>query len=776
MKHNLAISALVLACGCGLACATIGQSLQGQAPQQVTRADYDRALNLQKEYGKLVLDLPDTPIWLHKGDRFVYRKSVEGGHTFVVYDAATRTKQPAFDHAKLAAALSAASGDHYAALTLPFARFRFLDGESVMAFEAGDSAWKCDMKTWKCEGHPIFSGDNYGYDDTPKAENSTAKTLASPDGKWLAYILNYNVMVRSMDGKQRFTLSEDGSEGNYYAFSTMVWSPDSEHLVAYRIRPGYHRVIQYVESSPKDQLQPESFTMVYPKPGDVLALPQPVLFQVAAHTAIPISNALFPNPYYLTNAVWWKDSRGFTFDYNQRGHQVYRVIEVNAHTGAARTLIDETSKTFINYERLTASQYDTGKIYRHDVNDGKEILWASERDGWEHLYLFNGQTGALENKITSGDWVVRAVNYVDDASRQIWFEASGMNAGEDPYFVHAYRISFDGTGLTPLTPSQANHNVVFSPDGKYYVDTWSRIDLAPTMAVYRTSDNKQLAVVEHADISKLLAAGWRPPTVFHAKGRDGVTDIWGVIYKPAHFNPHGKYRVIEDIYAGPQGSFVPKSFSPRIEPLTQLGFVVSQMDGMGTNNRSRAFHDVTWKNLEDAGFPDRILWHKAAAAEFPWYDISKGVGIFGTSSGGQSSMGALLFHPDFYTVAVSNSGCHDNRMDKIWWNEQWMGWPIGPQYSASSNVDNAWRLKGKLLLIFGEMDHNVDPSSTLQVVDRLIRAHKTFDLLEVPGADHGTRGPYAYYTLRKTYDFFVRNMLGEQPPDWNADPVPDSGK
>ena len=771
MNHTRALSALALALACGLVSATPGRLLQAQVPQPVTRADYDRALNLQKEYDKLVVDLPDTPVWLPTGDRFVYRKSVEGGHAFVMYDAATQTKKPAFDQAKLAAALSAASGDHYTALTLPFARLRFLDAESAMAFEAGDSTWKCDLKTWKCEGHPIFSGDDYGYDDTPKAENSETRTLASPDGKWLAYILDYNVMVRSKDGKQHFTLSEDGSEGNYYAFRTMAWSPDSEHLVAYRIRPGYHRVIHYVESSPKDQLQPESFTMVYPKPGDVLALPQPVLFQVATHTEIPISNALFPNPYDLSRAVWWKDSRGFTFDYNQRGHQVYRVIEVDAHTGAARTLIDETSKTFINYEGLRADQYDTGKIYRHDVNDGKEILWASERDGWEHLYLFNGQTGALENKITSGDWVVRAVNYVDDKTRQIWFEASGMDAGEDPYFVHAYRINFDGTGLTPLTPAPANHNVVFSPDGKYYVDTWSRIDLAPTMAVYRAADTRQLAVVEHADIRKLLAAGWRPPMVFHAKGRDGVTDIWGVIYKPAHFDPHRKYRVIEDIYAGPQGSFVPKSFSPRIEPLTQLGFVVSQMDGMGTNNRSRAFHDVTWKNLKDAGFPDRILWHKAAAAEFPWYDISKGVGIFGTSSGGQSSMGALLFHPDFYTVAVSNSGCHDNRMDKIWWNEQWMGWPIGPQYSASSNVDNAWRLKGKLLLIFGEMDHNVDPSSTLQVVDRLIRAHKTFSLLEVPGADHGTRGPYAYYTLRKTYDFFVRNMRGQQPPNWNADPA-----
>jgi dipeptidyl aminopeptidase/acylaminoacyl peptidase len=739
---------------------------------QVTLSDYDRAFNLQKKYSSLVLNQPDAPVWLHDRDQFLYRTSVEGGHGFVIYDAATLTRHPAFDQSKLASALDAASGEHYTALTLPFESFRFLSGDSAIAFVADMERWRCDLHAWTCtkEGSlfSIHNGIiNYGYDDTPEAENNFDQTMPSPDGKWLAYIQNFNVWVRSKDGTQKFGLSTDGSEGNYYAFETLSWSPDSTHLAAYRIRPGYRRLVHYVNPVPGDQLQPESYAMVYPKAGDVLALPQPALFDVAAKQEIPISNALFPNPYSLTDPVWWKDSRGFTFDYNQRGHQVYRVIEVD-RSGQARSLITETSSTFIDYSPLHDNQYDNGSIYRHDVNDGQEIIWASERDGWKHLYLYHGRTGALENQITKGHWVVRAVNYVDDKTREIWFEASGVNPGEDPYFVHLYRINFDGSGLTPLTPGEANHHVIFSPDGKYYVDLWSRIDLAPTLALYRTSDNQQLAIVEHADISRLVAAGWRAPIVFKAKGRDGVTDIWGIIYKPANFDANKKCPVVEDIYAGPQGSFVPKSFTSRIEPLTQLGFVVVQIDGMGTNNRSRAFHDVTWKDLKDAGFPDRILWHKAAAAKYPWYDISHGVGIFGTSSGGQSALGALLFHPDFYTVAVSNSGCDDNRMDKIWWNEQWMGWPVGPQYAASSNVDNAWRLKGKVLLIVGLQDHNVDPSTTFQVVDRLIRANKNFGLLVVPEADHGTGGPWAYYTRRKTVDFFVRNMLHQQPPDWNA--------
>ena len=277
--------------------------------------------------------------------------------------------------------------------------------------------------------------------------------------------------------------------------------------------------------------------------------------------------------------------------------------------------------------------------------------------------------------------------------------------------------------------------------------------------------------LEHGDDSALVAAGWRAPESFVALGRDGKTEIWGIIVRPANFDPAEKYPVIENIYAGPQGSFVPKSFSPlnqNMQRLAELGFIVVQIDGMGTNNRSKAFHDVAFKNLADAGFADRILWHNAVAAKYPWYDISKGVGIYGTSAGGQNSLGALLFHPEFYKVAVSNSGCHDNRMDKIWWNEQWMSWPVGPQYAASSNVDNAYRLEGKVLLVLGELDTNVDPASTLQVVNQFIKHNKKFDLLFVPGGGHGAGGAYGQHLLE---DFFVHNMMGVEPPVWTADAV-----
>jgi dipeptidyl aminopeptidase/acylaminoacyl peptidase len=451
------------------------------------------------------------------------------------------------------------------------------------------------------------------------------------------------------------------------------------------------------------------------------------------------------------------------------------VIEVDAESGRARALISEEPKTFFYYNGANGVLTGSGKRYRSDIADGKSIVWMSERDGWNHLYLYDGLTGQVKNQITKGDWVVRGVVKVDEAAQQIWFSAGGREPGLDPYFAHYYRINFDGTGLTKLTEAPANHVAAFSTDMQYFVDTWSRVDLAPVSELRRASDGGLVMALEKGDVTALTAAGWRAPEVFTAPGRDERTPIWGVLYKPTTFDPAKRYPVIESIYAGPQGSFVPKSFaaySP-LQAQAELGFIVVQIDGMGTSNRSKAFHDVAWMNLGDAGFPDRIAWHKAVAAKYPWYDATR-VGIYGGSAGGQNALGGLLFHGDFYKAAVAYAGCHDNRMDKIWWNEQWMGWPIGPQYAASSNVDNAARLTGRLLLVVGEMDTNVDPSSTMQVVKALLKAKKDFDLLVVPGGEHnaGRGGEFGPYGERKRFDFFVRELLGVRPPSWNETAAP----
>jgi dipeptidyl aminopeptidase/acylaminoacyl peptidase len=596
-----------------------------------------------------------------------------------------------------------------------------------------------------------------------------AEVCASFDGKYAAFVENFNVFLKPKGDEPAYPISFDGSEDNRYSLRTLAWSPDSKKLAAYHTRSGYDREVMQIESSPADQIQPKHSTFNYSKPGDTLDIAYPVLFDIATKQESDIDHGLFPNPYAISGPVWWKDSRGFTFEYNQRGHQAYTVIEVDAQTGKTRPLLAEQTKTFFYYSDLGPG-LSAGRKYRHDVNDGKEIIWASERDGWEHLYLYDGVTGKVKNQITKGNWLVRNVDYVDDNKRQIWFDAGGIVPGQDPYFTQIYRINFDGTGLTKLTDADGMHTVTFSHDRKFYVDTWQRVDLAPVAQLRRASDQTVVTDLDKGDTSALLAAGFKFPEVFVAKGRDDQTDIWGTITRPMNFDASKKYPVIENIYAGPQGSFVPKTFSALApdQALAELGFIVVHIDGMGTSNRSKAFHDVAFKNLGDAGFPDRILWHQAVAAKYPYYDLSR-VGIFGTSAGGQSALGALLFHPEFYKVTVTNSGCHDNRMDKIWWNEQWMSWPLGPQYAASSNVDNAYRLQGKALIIAGEMDTNVDPASSLQVVNALVKAHKHFDMLYIPGQNHGV-GILSDEHYRD--DYFVHNLLGVEPPDWNKVSLP----
>jgi len=348
---------------------------------------------------------------------------------------------------------------------------------------------------------------------------------------------------------------------------------------------------------------------------------------------------------------------------------------------------------------------------------------------------------------------------VDKEKRQVWFRAGGIRPEQDPYYIHYCRVNFDGTSLTILTEGDGTHKAQFSPDRRFFIDTWSRVDLPSVNELRRSEDGQRVCRLEEADTAQLLATGWRPPERFVAKGRDGVTDIYGVIHWPQKADPAKKSPVIESIYAGPHDSFVPKSFRASYgqDELTKLGFVVVQIDGMGTSNRSKKFHDVCWKNLGDAGFPDRILWMKAAAAKYPRIDLTR-VGIYGGSAGGQEALRALLAFGDFYKAGAADCGCHDNRMDKIWWNEQWMGWPIGPHYEEQSNVTQAHKLQGKLLLTVAELDKNVDPSSTMQVVNALIKADKDFELIVFPGAGH--RAGSSPYGRRRRNEFFARHLLG----------------
>ncbi|HEX3878912.1 MAG TPA: DPP IV N-terminal domain-containing protein [Bryobacteraceae bacterium] len=741
---------------------------------QATPEDYARSEGLREAWMYLTKNVADPARWLGDSKQFVYRKTVPGGFDFVIMDAETLQKKPAFDQARLAAALTKATGATYTAQRLPFTDAQFSGDQSAISFTFAESRWRCRLTDYMCAPASFRTGQPRGFgvvrDLSVPADNTPRR---SPDGHWEAFVNNFNVAIRPAKGGAMAILSQDGSPSDFYDPESIVWSPDSKKLAAYRVLPGYHRNVTHVESSPKDQLQPKVSLQFYPKPGDAVDIDRPVLFHVDPAKQVAIDTALFPNPYEMTRLGFRKDSGTLAFEYDQRGHQTYRLIEVDAETGKARVAAGDEAKTFIN----TGSN----RLFRHDVNGlGNEVIWMSERDGWNHLYLYDGRAGTVHNQITKGEWVVRQVVKVDDEKRQIWFAANGMRPNEDPYLQHYYRINFDGTGLTPITTANAYHDVAFSADMTYYVDTYSRTDMPNIMELHRTADGSLVKGVEQGDMSDLVAAGFKPPEVFVAKGRDGKTDIWGLIVKPRNFDPSKKYPVVENIYAGPHGSFTPKTFWPfglqsggdkviGMQSLADMGFVVVQMDGMGTINRSKAFHDVAWKNIADAGFPDRILWHKAAAAKYPWYDATR-VGIYGGSAGGQDTLLALLFHPEFYKVGVAYAGCYDNRMDKISWNEEWMGWPLDDSYSASSGVDNAWKLQGHLLMVVGELDENVDPSSTMQVVHALIEAHKDFDLIVAPGEGHTalrSSGPVDY-GLRRMYDFFLRHLAGQQTPNWNV--------
>ena len=585
----------------------------------------------------------------------------------------------------------------------------------------------------------------------------------SPDGKWELYIRDFNVWIKENGTNKEYQLSFDGAEKAGYG--QLRWSPDSRTIFAMKQYEVDTRQILLAESRPANQTQPNYRWIDYAKPGDALAQNIPVLFNVETKQQIPFDASSFNNQYSLYFSAWSPDSKYAIFHYNQRGHQVYQIVAINTETGEYRALVDEQSNTFIYYNDIVTRYLDGGNT----------LLFTSERDNWRHLYTVDIATGNVK-QITKGKWNVREILHLDEEQGIILCYANGLKAkeergnvapgtvsaagkkgkpqGEDPYNKHLIKVEIATGKVTDLTPENGHHTVYFNGNYSYFVDNYSRPDMAPVAVLKESGSGKVVLPLQTAKLDRLLETGYTLPEVFVAKGRDGKTDIWGTIHRPSNYDPSKKYPVIEYIYAGPHDSFVDKNFviRNRFDRLKEMGFIVVYIDGMGTDNRSKEFQDVCWRNLKDAGFPDRILWMKAAASVYPEMDIDK-VGIYGYSAGGQSAMGALLFYPEFYKVAVALCGCHDNRMDKIWWNEQWMGYPIGPWYGESSNVDNAHKLQGDLLLINGELDDNVDPASTLQVVSELVKHNKQFEQLYLPGHNHNLGSEYI---TRRIYEFFYR--------------------
>lgn len=589
-----------------------------------------------------------------------------------------------------------------------------------------------------------------------------AAEVDSPDKKWAAFVRDDQLWIRNEETAEETQLSKDANAKNSFRRSAsrdramgmnynkpdypetlpeVWWSPDSKKLIAAQTTVVPEPRVHYLEVMPKTKLQ----SYPYFKAGDAIPEKTLRLFDLESKSEIEVDQQLLKNPWGYGHFRWERDSSRFIFLFNQRGHQALRLCAIDADSGELTALVDETSETFINYSNKTFLRF---------FDETREFIWMSERDGWNHLYLFDSDSGELKNQITKGEWVVRGVDKIDPDKRTIDFRVCGVREGEDPYHIHHCRVNFDGSDFTILTEGDGTHEIHWSPDRRFFVDTWSRVDLPP-VHVLRDAEGKLVVELETCDASEIELL----PIRFTAKGRDGETDIHGIIHLPGNMAPSTQYPVVECIYAGPHGQHVPKSFRSRYRHQRQIadrGFFVVQIDGMGTNWRSKEFLDVAWRNLGDAGFPDRIAWIRAAAEKWGAMDISR-VGIYGGSAGGQNAAGAVMRHGDFYKAAVADCGCHDNRMDKIWWSEAWMGWPVGDHYAESSNVDQAHRLNSELLLIVGGKDRNVDPASTMQVAAALIKADKDFDLLVIPEAGHGAAE--TAYGSRRRVEFFVEHLI-----------------
>ena len=752
---------------------------RGEAPRPFTAADYARAEKLMGyNTTPLVFRSGVRPTWL-PDERFWYRITTAEGIEFVLVDPAKGTRAPAFDHAKLAAALSAAAGTTYDAHHLPFTEFDLSADGRTISFSVRARRWKCDLKANQCsaEGSPQAGGQGGGGRGGAGARNDAP----SPDKKRTAFIRGFNLWVRDVASGKETQLTTDGVKDFGYATdnagwvhsdrAVLVWSPDSKKIATFQQDQRGVGEMYLVDTRVG---HPNLQAWKYPLPGDdVVTTIQRVIIEVEGPRVIRLQTPADQHRSTLCDDLvcrgsewadveWNPDGTQLAFVSTSRDHKHAQLRIADAATGAVRDVLEEKA----------ATQYESGqgRVNWHYLPASNEVIWFSERDNWGHLYLYDAATGRLKNQITSGDWAVTQLLRVDEKNRVLYFLGVGREKGRDPYFSHLYRVGFDGKNLALLTPEDANHEVALSPSGRFFVDNYSKPDL-PSVTVLRDAEGKLINTIEKADISRLLAAGWKPPVPITVRARDGVTDLYGLMFKPTNLDTTKKYPIINHIYPGPQGGSVgSRSFSAArgdTQALAELGFIVIEIDGMGNPLRSKKFHDAYYGNMGDNTLPDQVGAMKQLAERYSWIDIDR-AGIYGHSGGGYATADAMFRYPDFFKVGISESGNHDNREYEDDWGERYQGLltrkPDGTtNYDDQANQSLAKNLKGHLLLAHGTMDDNVPPYNTLLVVDALIKANKDFDLLMLPNQRHGY-GTASNYMTRRRWDYFVRYLLGAEPP------------
>ena len=752
-----------------------------RAQQAVTADDYAHAAKfLTGSANRLIFGMV-RPAWIGDSNQFWYLKTQpsDGGPDrtqFMLVDASTGAEQPAFDHAKLAETLSTLTGRHIDANALPFPVIEFTPDLHSVSIGVAGKRYVCDRAGTACKPQ-----------DADASRNAALRNASlSPDGHRAVFIRDWNLWVRDVASGKETQLTHDGVKDFGYATDNagwvdsdrpvVLWSPDSKKVATFQQDQRNDGDMFIVETKVG---HPVLRQWKYPLPGDpVITMIQRVIIDVDSGKTVRlnmppdqhrstlcdnVSCGEGPNHAPLwADVEWGPDSKTLAFVSTSRDHKIETLRVADAATGAVRDVYQETSPTEF--------EAGLGRVNWHYLPQSNEFIWYSERDDWGHLYLYDLATGKVKNQITSGKWVVAQVLHIDEKTRQIWFTAQGREPGEDPYYQHLYSIGFDGQHLTPLTPAAGNHTISASQSGKYFFDALSTPTTPPAFTLIDDS-GKTVLDLGHADISRLVAAGWKPPTQITVKARDAKTDLYGLMFQPTNFDPSKKYPIINSIYPGPQvGSVGSRAFSAArgdTQALAELGFIVIQLDGMGTTGRSRSFRDVYYGNMGDNTLPDQIAAIQQLAKQNSWIDLDR-VGIYGHSGGGFATADAMFRYPDFFKVGISESGNHDNREYEDDWGERYQGL-LTTNADGTTSYDNqanqlpAKNLKGHLLLAHGTMDNNVPPYNTLLVVDALIKANKDFDLLLLPNQHHGY-GAMTNYMTRRRWDYFVRYLLNTEPP------------
>lgn len=751
-----------------------------QSPAAYTAADYARAEKFMSyNTTPLVFGAGVRPNFIGTTDNFWHRVTRPEGAEFMLVNAAKGSRTTAFDHGKLAAALSKATATTVEAAKLPFQTIEFTEDLSAVTVSVAGKNLKCTLAQYTCNADATATPRRAGGRGAGRAFGPRTDS-PSPDGKKTIVLKNYNLYVRDIATGAETQLTTDGVKDFGYATDNagwtkstqpiVLWSPDSKKIATFQQDERGVGEMYLVNTSVG---HPKLEAWKYPLPGDeVITTIQRVIIDIETKKMTRLKMGADQHRSTLCDDIkcrgsewadvqWSPDGSKLAFVSTSRDHKQARLREADAATGVIREINEEAVET----------QYESGdgKVNWQVLYGSDEYLWYSEKSGWGHMYLGNWKTGKITGQITSGEWLVRQVLRVDEKERVIYFLGAGREKGRDPYFSHLYRIGLDGKGLQLLTPEDANHEITLAPSGKFFFDSYSKPDVAP-VAVWRDNKGKLISSLEKADVSKLISAGWKPPIPFSVKARDGVTDLYGLLFVPTNVDPKKKYPIVNHIYPGPQsGSVGSRSFSAArgdCQALAELGFVVFELDGMGNPTRSKKFHDFYYGNMGDNTLPDQIAGMKQIAARYPYIDLNR-AGIYGHSGGGFATADAMFRYPDFFKVGISEAGNHDNRNYEDDWGERYVGLlkknaDGTTNYDDQANQSLAKNLKGKLLLAHGTMDNNVPPYNTLLVVNELIKANKDFDLIMLPNRNHGFGNEP--YMVRRRWDYFVKYLLGAEPP------------